>query len=664
MAFSYSFHISSKSHAVSTTKKVAQVSRHNLREYKKSSHYDPTLIQILQGSESSILDSVKQIYHNEFDAALEIYNSGKRPDRQIQDYLKHVSDSRSDVACEIIIQLGDKDFWETKSLEERKQMVYIFRDQLRYLDKLVPEFKVASAVIHYDESSPHMHIVGVPVATGYKKGLEKQVAKTKVFTQSKLSFLQDRMRERAERGMQLPQNSNLFDGIEIKSKEIGRNKDIPKYAMDAYAAITESIEAGKKEKTALAEELAKVSDEIQEADQQLCQKQSEITDAKANLDQIYNDTTAAQEELSEAQNTLSQFHSEAETAKDAMESSLDEKRQELDCMKEEKEILTGQISVAERELAQIHSDTVAAKDELIKLTADVDAGKKEESSLADQLSKSSDALQDAEQQLAHTQSEISEAQQTLDQIQRDTAEAHRRLDDACDAADILVTIDQAADKITTDFDQAVRTLPNPRKSLLGVTMSEADWKSIPSSINALKLAITAIVSGLIHDLRSQIVDYRSRLEKQQEISTKLQKELDAEKMSNDKYPTITAPRQMWSIRESVMEPGHQMYLLHLPDGLKIDGQSLDKCIVKAMVGMISPDRHSCIAKFDPDTVDGIDVSGNTFQIATEDLLPQIQDVLDHEQKPKQSVLDRLAEKQQQIDHSMDHRQRRQDDLEL
>ena len=116
MAFSYSFHISSKSHAVSTTKKVAQVSRHNLREYKKSSHYDPTLIQILQGSESSILDSVKQIYHNEFDAALEIYNSGKRPDRQIQDYLKHVSDSRSDVACEIIIQLGDKDFWETKSL--------------------------------------------------------------------------------------------------------------------------------------------------------------------------------------------------------------------------------------------------------------------------------------------------------------------------------------------------------------------------------------------------------------------------------------------------------------------------------------------------------------------------------------------------------------------
>ena len=93
-------------------------------------------------------------------------NIGKREDRKIQDYLKHISDSRSDVAAEIIIQIGDKEFWEGKSDSERKQMSYIFKDQLRSLEKLVPEFKVASAVVHYDESSPHMHVVGVPVAEG------------------------------------------------------------------------------------------------------------------------------------------------------------------------------------------------------------------------------------------------------------------------------------------------------------------------------------------------------------------------------------------------------------------------------------------------------------------------------------------------------------------
>ena len=36
-----------------------------------------------------------------------------------------------------------------------------------------------------------MHVVGVPVATGYKRGLSKQVAKTKVFDQERLEKIQD-----------------------------------------------------------------------------------------------------------------------------------------------------------------------------------------------------------------------------------------------------------------------------------------------------------------------------------------------------------------------------------------------------------------------------------------------------------------------------------------
>lgn len=236
MAFSYSFHLSSKSHAVNTIGKVTQVSRHNLREYE-SKDYDKSQIEILRGSDSSILDDVKQIYHDEFDEALERYNEGKRPDRKIDDYLGHVSDSRSDVACELIIQVGDKDFWEDKTMDEKKQMSYIFKDQLRSLEKLVPEMKIASAVVHYDESSPHMHVVGVPVADGYKKGLSKQVAKTKVFTSERLSILQDEMRKRAERGMELDINKNIFGGVELKPKEKGRNKDIPKQSLDEYYAL-------------------------------------------------------------------------------------------------------------------------------------------------------------------------------------------------------------------------------------------------------------------------------------------------------------------------------------------------------------------------------------------------------------------------------------------
>ena len=240
MDISYSLHLSSKSNAVTDTGRVAAVSRHNLRQYV-SEHYDRNKIEILRGSDNSILDDVKRIYHEEFDAALESYNKGKRSDRVIGDYLEHVSRSRSDVACEIIIQLGDKDFWEGKTLEEKRQMSPIFQRQLLSLESLVPELRIASAIVHYDESSPHMHVVGVPVSSGYKKGLAKQVAKTKVFTADRLSTIQTQMHELA--GQEMERNGFLFLGTDLRMKEKGRNKDIPKQSLAEYYALREDMNA-------------------------------------------------------------------------------------------------------------------------------------------------------------------------------------------------------------------------------------------------------------------------------------------------------------------------------------------------------------------------------------------------------------------------------------
>ena len=74
----------------------------------------------------------------------------------------------------MIIQLGDAEFWKDKPLHMKQQMVPIFEHQLDQLKKLVPDFKMVSAVVHLDEKSPHAHIVGVPVGTGYKRGMERQ----------------------------------------------------------------------------------------------------------------------------------------------------------------------------------------------------------------------------------------------------------------------------------------------------------------------------------------------------------------------------------------------------------------------------------------------------------------------------------------------------------
>ena len=124
------------------------------------------------------------------------------------------------MAVEIIIQIGDREFW--KQYDDMKSYIKLsYQIMLDKLMKILPQFVVANAVIHLDEDSPHMHIVGVPVADGYKKGLRKQVSKRKVFTKEVLSrVLQDELREVANKEV------NDWFGEQIKEKSKGRNHDL------------------------------------------------------------------------------------------------------------------------------------------------------------------------------------------------------------------------------------------------------------------------------------------------------------------------------------------------------------------------------------------------------------------------------------------------------
>ena len=54
-------------------------------------------------------------------------------------------------------------FWQDKTQEYRYKMVDVYKEQIEDLMKILPEFKIANATIHFDETSPHLHIVGVPV---------------------------------------------------------------------------------------------------------------------------------------------------------------------------------------------------------------------------------------------------------------------------------------------------------------------------------------------------------------------------------------------------------------------------------------------------------------------------------------------------------------------
>ena len=216
---SYTAHVSNKKSAITSKSKLAAVAKHNLRKYK-SSDYSKDNICIIYGT-SNLIDDVKTVYHKEFDEALEEYNKKQtRQDRKIEDYFEHVAGKEQDMAVEIIIQIGDREFWrQFDDMKSYMKLSYqIILDELR---KRLPQFVVANAVVHLDEDSPHMHIVGVPVADGYKKGLSKQVSKRKVFTKDVLSrVLQDELREVANKEV------NDWFGEQVKEKSKGRNHDL------------------------------------------------------------------------------------------------------------------------------------------------------------------------------------------------------------------------------------------------------------------------------------------------------------------------------------------------------------------------------------------------------------------------------------------------------
>ena len=216
---SYSAHLSQKNSAINSKAKLSGVAKHNLRKYR-SLEYDKENIVILWGTDKLVKD-VKKVYKEQFDDAVREYNKKQtRDDRKIDDYFEKTAKSNKDMAVELIFQIGDKEFWD-KNTDKRRKMDVAFKEMLNMLQKEAPNLVVANAVIHYDEASPHMHVVAVPVADGFKKGMSKQVSKRKVCTKEFLEkVLQGRIREYAE------DRSFAWIGEFLKGKEKGRNNDL------------------------------------------------------------------------------------------------------------------------------------------------------------------------------------------------------------------------------------------------------------------------------------------------------------------------------------------------------------------------------------------------------------------------------------------------------
>lgn len=174
-------------------KNLIDADKHNNRKYEKlNTKYCHSDINLELSKENEILIGTKNIvedlqkkYKELFEESITEYNlSQTRNDRKIMDYFQKVSDDKKrNLYAEVIIQFGDKKFWEDKSLEERKKLYTPFaKEQLKVFSEIYPNFHISSAVIHYDETSPHIQLIGIGTiqkSKGLKIQTSTEFAKTK-----------------------------------------------------------------------------------------------------------------------------------------------------------------------------------------------------------------------------------------------------------------------------------------------------------------------------------------------------------------------------------------------------------------------------------------------------------------------------------------------------
>ena len=239
--------------AIQNANDLSRVNKHNLRDYDNQRD----LITTIYGT-NDIVEDVKQVYIDEFEQARIEYNTNQpRADRRINNYFEKICNAQNDIACEIIIELGDMDFWQDKDDEYRFKMIDVYNEQIQDLNKILPSFKVANATIHFDETSPHMHVVGVPVIENCKRGMKKQVGKSQLFTKTSLTQIQDQMRNACIKSY------NKFYDVDsrLKTKQKGRNQDINVKDMDGYKDYKKQLKR-KEQKLAKANEQTEKLDNL------------------------------------------------------------------------------------------------------------------------------------------------------------------------------------------------------------------------------------------------------------------------------------------------------------------------------------------------------------------------------------------------------------------
>ncbi len=232
------------------------------------------------------MESLETAYEKCFGEALRKYNTvQKRKDRQKENYLKEIEHSRNGEKpfYENIVQIGKKT--DTPVVNEKGELTEDAKVAIQVLEQYAKTFQdrnpnlyLFNCVLHLDEATPHLHIDYIPVAHGYKKGLETRNSLTKAFQEmgfaKAVSKKQNETMAWQERERTYLTELCREHGIEIEVLGIRRdNLSLPEYkaamkeveVLEQKAEILGNQNEGlEQQKDNLEKETAKLYEQVQE----------------------------------------------------------------------------------------------------------------------------------------------------------------------------------------------------------------------------------------------------------------------------------------------------------------------------------------------------------------------------------------------------------------
>lgn len=197
------------------------------------------------------MESLEDAYENCFGEALRKYNAAqKRKDRQKENYQKEIEQSGNGEKpfYENIVQIGKKT--DTPVVDEKGELTEDAKAAIKVLEQYAtifqernPNLYLFNCVLHLDEATPHLHIDYIPVAHGYKKGMETRNSLTKALQE--MGFAKAVSRKQNETvAWQERERAFLTElcreqGIEIEVLGIQREN----FSLPEYKAAMREVEA-------------------------------------------------------------------------------------------------------------------------------------------------------------------------------------------------------------------------------------------------------------------------------------------------------------------------------------------------------------------------------------------------------------------------------------